>query len=118
MAWYLDDVRIFVQEKTNDDKQVIARLTPLANGTVLQVFGYEDTIMKLSALVVGSGDIGKLIAKAKDGVTHTLHYPESVSDAVYVNSLTVKRNKAGFQTIRPDLDCQTQVYTVDLELYV
>ncbi len=118
MAWYIDSVRLFVQEEQQDDKQIIARLNPVNDGTTLQVFGYDDPIIKISAYIVGTGDATLVRNMAKDGVQHNLSYPEAfVIDLIYVNSVSTKRTKSVAQTLRSDLDCTAPVYIVDLELY-
>lgn len=118
MSWNVDSVRIFVQDESQDDKQIIARLQPLADNTVLHIFGYEDPVIKLSAIVVGTGDATLLRTFAKDGIRHSVGYPDfGFINLLYVNSVSTKRTKSIFQTIRPDLPCESPVFTVDLELY-
>ena len=117
MAWYLDEARIFVQEKSSDYKQIIARLQPLAGETVHHIFGYESPIFKISALVVGETDAALIAAMPTDGELHSFSGPVG-SGWMYVNSVTLKDQKAAFQTIRPDLDCSATVYVVDVELYL
>lgn len=118
MGWTIDSTRIFVQDITQDVQQTIARLQPLASGTVYQVFGYELAIIKINAYVVGATDINALRAMSADGVAHTLTDSYTGGTAsVYVKSITTKRVRTICQTIRSDLATDSPVYTVDLELY-
>ncbi len=118
MAWYIDGIRLFVQEEQQDDKQIIARLNPVNDATTLQIFGYDDPIIKINAFIVGTGDATLLRNMSKDGVRHSFSYPEiGLIDLLYVNSVSTKRTKSIGQTLRPDLDCEAPVYILDLELY-
>lgn len=117
MAWYLDTTRIFVQDEDSEYKQIIPRLQPVAGGTVHQIFGYETEIKRLNALVVGSGDLFDLTVMTTDGSYHTLTTPEEVISGYLVSAVKSKRQKATLQTIRPDLDCETPIWLVDIELF-
>jgi hypothetical protein len=117
MAWTLDGVRIFVQDLPHDTKQTIARLQPLSGGTVLQIFGYENPVYKLSGIIVGSGDLKSLEDMSIDGATHTLSGYFANED-YYVASFSAKPKKPGYQSMRPDLDCEAQVYDIDMDLFL
>lgn len=117
MAWYIDTVRITVQAIDTDQNQIIPRLQPLSGGTVLQIFGYEDEITGLEALVVGSGDLSSIKAMAIDGATHTVSGPDNFNHDYYVKSVSAKRQLTRAQTFRTDKDCYADVYNVELELY-
>ena len=115
--WLLDDTRIFVQKLEGNINQIIPRLQPLAGGTVLQFFGYESEITSVGFKVVGSGDLATLKGMAIDSSYHTLSGPGNYYEDYYVKSITHDRNKTIYQTLRLDLDCETPVYDVELELY-
>lgn len=117
MAWYLDSTRLFVQEHEETDSQIIPRLQPLSGGTVLQIFGYESKVVKLSAIIVGNTDRDALRGFAKDGGTHTLDFPDDTDDDFLIKSVVFRRVHCICQTLRPDLDEDAPVYEVSLELY-
>ena len=115
--WLFNNIRIFVQENTSSDVQTIARLNPLNGGTIHQTFGYEDPTYNVSALVVGETDKDALKALSKTGTTYTLSGPYGVIGSFYVKSVEMDLQPAVYQTIRPDLDCESPIYIVKLELY-
>lgn len=116
MTWTLDNTRIFVDEKSSEHKQIIARLQPLMGGTIHHVFGYEDWIFKIRAYVVGNSDLAHLLGLVETGETCVFSGPYGQAD-VYVNSISVKDQKSIYQTLRSDLDCDSPVYIIDMELY-
>jgi hypothetical protein len=116
MAWTLGGIRIFLQDLPQDGKQTIARLQPLSGGTVHQIFGYENSIFKANCIVVGEADKEALKAMYMDGIVHTLSgYFDSGN--YYIASFNAKPRPAGYQTMRQDLACETQVYDIDMDLY-
>ena len=116
MSWTLGGTRIFVVDKSSEYRQIIARLQPIASGTVYHIFGFENPIFKISAYVVGESDLSDLGAMYNDAALHVFSGPVGFAN-FYVNSLSVKDQKWVKQTIRPDLDCETNVYLVDIELF-
>ena len=116
MAWYIDTTRIFVQGNDEDTGQVIARLQPVASGTVLQVFGHENPIVKLKGVIVGSGDKGALKGYGQDGSTHTISGPYGMR-TLYVSSVKISQMMAISQTVRTDLDETAPIFNFELELY-
>jgi hypothetical protein len=115
--WILDSVRIFAQDLPEDGKQAIARLQPLSGPTVYQVFGYESSVFKLSAVVVGQDDIDDLRAASRDGALHTLSGAWDIYKSVYVSAFSFKPRKGViWQDLRTDLDCDDPVFDVELEL--
>lgn len=118
MAWYIDSTRIFVNDWKESEAQIIPRLQPLAGGTVLQIFGYENPITRITGLVVGVNDKDAVKAMGIDGALHTLSGPYGLVDDFYVKSVAATMQPTLMQTIRPDLDCYDPVYVVEMELYV
>jgi hypothetical protein len=118
MPWYLDTTRIFVQKLEGSQSQIIPRLQPLSGGTVLQFFGYEDEITKVTCKVVGSGDLGQLTDMSIDYSYHTLSGPDNYVKDYYVKSISHNRLPTRAQTIRTDLDCYESIYDVEIEFYV
>ena len=117
MAWKYNDVRIFVTDEGEARKQVIARLQPLAGGTKLQTFGYESDILKLSAYVVSSGDIGLLKYTTTTGDDYALETPWGIVGSYYASAVNSKLVYSISQTLRVDLSCDEPVYIVELELF-
>jgi hypothetical protein len=114
--WTLGGVRIFTQEESQNQKQIMPRLQPLAGGTVIQIFGYESPIKALSCKVVGEVDRVAIENMTKDGALHTLVSYEGTVGDFYVSSVSWTRDRTISQTLRPDLDCEDPVYTVQIEL--
>lgn len=117
MAWTLNSIRLFVQDDSEDKKQIIVRLQPVSNTTVFHIFGYEKATRKLNAIIVGNTDKNALKALAETGSTYALVSPEGSEGSYYVNSVSTKRLRSICQTLRPDLASDSPVYSVDIELY-
>ena len=116
MAWYIDTTRIFVQGNDESVGQVIARLQPVASGTVLQVFGHETPTVKLKGIIVGSGDKSALKGYSIDGTTHTISGPYGMRD-FYVSNMRIAQMMSIKQTVRTDLAENSPVYNFEMELY-
>ncbi len=116
-VWKLNNIRIFVQKQEEVDKQIIARLQPLAGGTTLQIFGYEDVVQKLSCVVVGEIDIAALRALTRTGDSYTLTNYEGTVGDFFVNDIQRTRVQCICQTLRPDLDSDSPVFDVSITLY-
>ena len=116
--WTLNSIRLFVQNFPENDKQIVARLQPLKSGTIHQIFGYEDTIYTLSAVVVGNADKDSLKALSKTGLSYDLVTPYGTIEDLIVNNVSVKQRLGVIcQTIRTDLDLESPVFDVEIELY-
>jgi hypothetical protein len=115
MGWYLDSVRIYVQDKSGTNKNIISRLNPLGGGTVLQFFGYDDEIWHVKAYVVGEEDLADLKAMAKDGNDYNLSNGAVDYGDFYVANMSWSRVPAIYQTLTAN--CDDPLFTVDLELY-
>lgn len=117
MSWTLDSTRIFVDAKQDAIKQNIARLQPIEGGTIHQTFGYEFPIIKLGGIIVGETDKASLEAMLRTGNSYTLSGYGTDYGNFYVSSASFTRIKTISQTLRPDLDCTSPLYIVDLDLY-
>jgi len=112
--WTYAGRRIYVQKISNDVKQILAALQPVAGPTVYQTFGYETAKYKVNALVVGSGDKASLEALTTSGTTFELMSPDGSLGYFYPVSLTFDRQRILTHTITPN--CYDPVYIVDIEL--
>ena len=117
MNWSLDNIRIFVSESKEEAGQIVPRLQPLASGTVLQVFGWESDVRTLGAIVIGDTDKNALKQLRTTGSSYTLLSPEGDLGDFFVKNVSVTRLPAVCQTIRTDLDPESPVYQVDIQLY-
>ena len=117
MPWTLGGIRIYVQELGREEEQIIPRLQPLNGGTVHQIYGYQDPIISLAGIVVGSGDCLTLHSFTTSGTMFTLSSPEGILGDYYVKSVKDSRSPYPFQFIRRDLDCMTPVFDLDVTLY-
>ena len=117
MTWTLGPTRIFVQGFDDDIVQIIARLTPLASGTILQTFGWEDLVKSLQCVIVGGEDKVALIDMSRSGSPYTLSGLDFSWRDYYIKSIKFKTRPSARQTIRQDLDLDAAVYDVNLELY-
>lgn len=117
MSWTLNGIRIFTQKLSSGVSAIIAKLQPLAAGTVYQSFGYETNKVKLVVLVVGDDDLNSIKSLTESGnYAYELIGPEGSMGEFYVSSVSAERERVISQTLRPDLDCEAPVYTVDIEL--
>lgn len=116
MAWYLDGIRIFVDDSKEDAGQIVPRLQPLSGGTILQVFGYESDVRTLGALVVGMTDHDALKVLRTTGDSYLLTSP-TVSGMFVVKNITLNEVLSICQTIRPDLDQDAPVFKAEIQLY-
>lgn len=114
--WTYNNIRIFVQEQSLDNSQIIARLQPIAGGTQLQIFGHESTILRLKGLIIGDTDKYSLQNTTKDGASHPLVTPAGAGGNWYTRNLRITRTPAIYQTLRTDLDCTAPVYEFEIEL--
>jgi hypothetical protein len=120
MAWSLDEIRIFVQEESDVYNQAIARLQPLASGTVYHIFGWESAIRRISGKIVGFTDRTSILAMNRDGETHSLT-GGPVDDwdwgDFYVHSVQTRLEPAVWQTFDLTKECDEPVFTIDIELF-
>lgn len=117
-GWWLDGIRLFVSESKIENGQIVPRLQPLGGATILQTFGYESEVKNLSAIVVGDVDMAALNLLITTGSGYVLDSPEGVVGSDYiVKNVTASRIHTICQTIRPDLDSESPVYQVEIQLY-
>ena len=117
MPWTYNSTRVFPQEMSDSHAQIIPRLQPLASGTILQFFGYENEIKSITAFVVGNTDKSSLESLMTTGLSYELVSPEGSLGDYFPKSITFNRITVMSQTIRPDLDCESPVYRTEFELY-
>ena len=115
--WSYAGYRIFVQEYASDHKQIIPRLNPIGAGTIMQIYGYDERILKVNAYVVGFEDMTKIRLLTTSGIAFDLATPMEGTYGYYCNDVQDKLTKTICQTLRPDLAEDAPVYLVDLELY-
>lgn len=115
--WSYAGRRIFVQEYSSGRKQIIPRLNPIGAGTILQIFGHDERILKVNAFVVGFEDMTALRLLTASGISFDLDTPVEGTQSWFLNDIQDKLTKGIKQTLRTDLDCEAPVYLVDLELY-
>lgn len=116
MAWTLGSVRVYVQDAPRVSKQIVAKLQPLDNGTVHQVFGYENLQVKLQAVVIGETHLYALEGYAKDGTVHNLSTPFGDYGTFYVLSVEGKPRNVVSQSVDLTQPCTATVYDVSIEL--
>ena len=117
MNWTIDGIRIFTQAIKEDVAQIIPRLQPLDGGTILQIFGYESDIRTLSCIVVGNTDKDAIKALTENAGTVVVQSPEGSLGSYYVKGVSVTRIPSICQTLRGDLDADSPLYNVEIQLY-
>lgn len=115
--WTLNGTRIYVSSLEQTIKQILPRLQPLANGTIVQAFGYEEIIYQVTAKVVGDSNLAAIQSLAATGSSYTFNGNNSFTATVMVSNVNAKRDEFAFQTIDTLQDCETPVYTLTMELY-
>lgn len=115
--WTLNSIRIFTQESTAEQGQIIPRLQPLSGQTILQFFGYESRVQNINAIVVGNTDRDALLALSHTQTAYALVSPEGSMGSYYVRKAAYKRIPNICQTLRTDLAEDAPMYIFDLELY-
>ena len=115
--WKYNNIRLFVQQYGSNDKQIIARLNPFQSGTVLHYFGYENRIVKLQGLVVGTAKADQLRNLKSTGLAYNLEGPEGVISAFSMSACDLKLTNAINQCIDLTQSSSALVYEFSLELY-
>jgi hypothetical protein len=120
MAWTFNGTRIYVQSLEASTKQIIARLNPLYSGplagTAIQIFGWDEEIIKVQAKVVGWTNLNAILGLIDNKTKYTLVGP-SYSKACYPSSMSYKMDETYYQTLDTSQDCETPVFTLSMELY-
>lgn len=118
MAWTLGGQRIYAQKSQEETSQILPRLQPLSGPTIVQAFGYDSLIRKLSALVVGDTIKNTIKGYSQDGGTaRALVSPEGSLGNFIVKSVGVSRTNSTCQTIDTGQPETAPVYELDIELY-
>ena len=115
--WTLNNIRIFVQGYSSNNKALIARLNPVGAGTVLHFFGYDELIVKIKGTVVGNTDTTSIKSLANTGLSYELMTPEGSAGNYFVVNVDLERLPVICQSMRTDLPENSPVYTVNIELY-
>lgn len=120
MSWTLDGTRIYTAQYNEKGDQIIARLQPLNNKTILHIFGYETEILSLAGLVVTSGDKETLKSFYKSGISHTLIGPEGTIGDFYVAGFKANRLPTVCLVLfdRPGLPTDAPAYDINMELFL
>lgn len=119
-SWTYNGIAIYVQGIDDNGMQIIARLQPVNNKTILQTFGWESDIYNVNALIATDTDRDSLRALRKTATSYVLSGPEGVIDNFFLKGFKASRTQSVNITIfdRPSLDSTVPVYIVDLELYL
>jgi hypothetical protein len=115
--WSYAGHRIYVQEYQSGHKQIIPRLNPIGDGTILQIFGYDERILKVNAYVVGFDNMTQIRLLTTSGISFDLATPSEGTYPYYCNDVQDRMVKTVCQTIDPTQPEDAPVYLVDLELY-
>ena len=118
MAWTLGGNRIYAQKSNEDTGQILPRLQPLSGGTIIQSFGYDSLVRKITAIVVGDTIKDAIKGYSQDGgASHALVSPEGSLGNFIVRSCSVSRLPITCQTIDTLQPTTAPVYELDVELY-
>jgi len=117
VAWTFDNIRLFVQKLNDTDVQTIARLNPIGGGTTLHFFGWEDTITKVGCMIVGLDDRDAIRSRTRDESFYTFSGPWGEWGDYAIKQAVFELANVTCQTLRPDLDENSPVFNLDLELY-
>jgi hypothetical protein len=116
--WTFGGTKVIVQTFDTSQINTIVRLQPIVGGTILQHFGYESPIVKITGIVVGDVDRDALEVMSKTSDSpQDLYFSTTLVDSYYLHGFTSSRQQEIYQTMRPDLDCTAPVYKVEMELY-
>jgi hypothetical protein len=118
MSWTLNSIKMYIQDYGGNNVNTIARIQPLVGGTILQHFGYEDEILRLSGIIVGTSDRDALKGLSKVQTAYALvHADGSSLGNYYVKSFIWKQMSSVCQTIRGDLPSTAPLFQIEMELY-
>jgi hypothetical protein len=115
--WTLGGVRVFVQEFRDEQSQIIPRLQPINAGTILQIYGYDSVVNTISAIVVGDTDRSALLTMTTTQTDYELVSPEGSRGNFYVKKVASNRIPNICQTLRNDLDSDSPMYNVSIEIF-
>jgi hypothetical protein len=118
MAWTLGGVRIFPQASNKNWEQISAELNPLGGGSIVHNFGHSEEKRNVNAYIVGIADEDALAAMTISGIFYTLSGPYGAQDYIVKSVSSDQVPFVTCQTLRPDLDDDSPVFIVDLELWL
>lgn len=120
MAWTFNGIRLYVQDKSSDVEQIIARLNPSSGPTILHRWGRDSEVLNITALVLTSGDIGLLDETTLSVTSYQLNTPEGDGGMWILKKLSWDRSDSINHTFfdRPSLDTNTPLYRVSMEFYL
>jgi hypothetical protein len=116
--WYLDNISYIVTDMQKSRGQVIARLQPLASGTIYHAFGWDSPIVNLTGKVVGYSDLASLEALATTGEYYQLKHNTQDFGSYLVKTVKTTWDATIKQSLRQDLACDAPVFTCEIELYL
>lgn len=116
MAWTLGGVRIFPTKLTQTEKPIIAELQPLASGTIIHAFGYENDLWRIEGYLVGPTDRLALRAMTRAALPITLSGPTGPVDDFTIKIFETDRLNTICQTLRPDLPEDEIVMQFSIEM--
>ena len=116
-VWSVGGVRIYCQDYRDDEDQIVARLNPLAGGTTLHFFGYDDKIVKISGIVVGRSNQAALEAFNTDATVRALSTPWGSWGNYYIKHTTFQLLPTTCQTIDLTQNTDVPVFKCDIEIY-
>ena len=116
--WQYHSVRIYTIDENDTHKPIVTKLQPLSGGTVIQTYGYENEIIKITCYVVGASNLAilKADADAQPLVAQTLVSDLGTVGSYYLTNLSSKRSHAIRQSLDSSQSNTAPVYQVDLEL--
>lgn len=118
MPWTIGGNRFYVQNSLEDTSQILPRLQPLAGATIVQSFGYDSLIRKMTAIVVGDTIKNLIKGYSQDaGIVHAIVSPEGSLGNFVVRSCNVKRLPIVCQTIDTLQATTSPVYELEVELF-
>lgn len=118
MDWTYDSNRIYVQKIGEGSSAIAPRLQPLSGGSIIQSFGYDSTILNITAIVVGDTIKDALKALSRDGMQlHELESPEGSLGNWMLKDFSSDRTDSTCQTIDITQPEEAPVYDVELTLW-
>lgn len=114
--WYYSDTRITVTKIDEKDASIFAILQPIASGSVIQYFGWENDKVTIQGYIVGWDDRATLKGMKKTGTAYTLSGEDVYFGTYYLENLKMEQEYSYRQTFRPDKDEYDPVFKVSLEL--
>jgi hypothetical protein len=115
--WTLNGTRIIATSEDAELSQIIARLNPINNGTVLQAFGYDEEIRKIVCVIVGDTDMDAIKALTTTATAVPLSSYDGPEGNYYVAKVAYNRKPVWKQTVRSDRPAFSPVYVASIELY-